>query len=353
MTRPILGQQADEFACLESIVKNSYGEDNKKTTFSADSVRRKEGEILKLIIWNSRFGISHKDLADGVGLDRKNLRPYIRRLTSKKMITRAPGKQGKYFSTTNVYQNALKTASFFGELAVSQLFKRENYIIPKEKASTYSDYFSLKFADESSLELTLFEFSNKIGAFITYVLIHAMNPRNGHLIRSDEKDLDRDALVQEWTKKAILSIIPFLLREFKDAIFLDLESIRPSDLDPKKVYDVIGDYYLEKPFFQMKSETNIELGQKFEALYPIVKFRLDQILEGLPIAIENYQMAQRIREDHFHMWQKIVNACKHEFRVAKERLVIFDDGSRCWVLNLNKIMHCTKCHKTKFPKSEQ
>ena len=62
-------------------------------------------------------------------------------------------------------------------------------------------------------------FSNKIGAFITYILIHAMNLRNEHIIRSDETDLDRDALVQEWTKNAVLSIIPFLLVKFKDSNF--------------------------------------------------------------------------------------------------------------------------------------
>jgi hypothetical protein len=354
MNRPIMGQRKDDFSCLESIVRNSYGEDNKEATFSGDIIRRKEGEILKLIIMNSRFGISHKDLADHVGLDRKNLRLYIKRLIGRKLISRSSGKQGKYFPMANVYQNALLTASFFGEVAISKLFNAQNYIVPKENTyNTYSDHFTLNFTEDSSLERTLFEFSNKIGAFITYVLIHAMNPRNEHIIKSDEKDLDKDALVQEWTKNAIFSIIPFLLREFKEAIFLDLDSIMPSDFDPKKIGDVVGDYICKKPFFQLKSETVAELGQKFEALYPIVKYRLDDILKGLPAAIENYQAAQRTREDHYHMWQKVVNACSHEFRAAKERLVIFDDGSRQWVPNLNKIMHCARCHKTKFPKSEQ
>jgi hypothetical protein len=282
MTRPILGHQIDDFTCLESIVRNSYGEDNKKATFPADKIRRKEGEILKLVIWNSRFGISHRALADTVRLDRKNLRPYIKRLISRKMITRAPGKQGKYFPTANVYQDALLTASSFGELSISRLLSVGNYVVPKENGFTYSDYFNLKFTEDSGLEHTLFEFSSKIGAFITYVLIQAMNPRNEYIIKSEERDLDKDALVQEWTKNAILSIIPFLLVKFKGAIFDYLDSIRPSDLDPKKVHDVIGDYFLKKPFFQMEAETITEIGQKFGALYPIVKFRLDRILEGLP-----------------------------------------------------------------------
>jgi hypothetical protein len=210
-----LGRRLDDFTCLDSIVRNSYGEDNKKATFSGDRIRRKEGEVLKLIILNSSFGISRHDLADRVGLDRKNLRPYIKRLINRKMITRASGKQGKYFPTANVYQDVLLTANFFGEVSISKLLSIENYVVPEQNQSTYSDYFSLKFTEDSSLERTIFEFSSKIGAFITYILIQAMNPENEYIIKSDEKDLDRDALVQEWTKNAVSSIIPFLLSRFK------------------------------------------------------------------------------------------------------------------------------------------
>jgi hypothetical protein len=131
------------------------------------------------------------------------------------MITRASGKQGKYFPTANVYQDVLLTANFFGEVSISKLLSIENYVVPEQNQSTYSDYFSLKFTEDSSLERTIFEFSSKIGAFITYILIQAMNPENEYIIKSDEKDLDRDALVQEWTKNAVSSIIPFLLSRFK------------------------------------------------------------------------------------------------------------------------------------------
>jgi hypothetical protein len=343
-----MGQRVDDFACLKSILINSYGEDNKKATFLADATRRKEGEILKLIIRNRGYGISHKDLADTVKLDRKNLRGYIKRLICRKMIARAPGKQGKYFPTVNVYQDILLTASFFGEVSMSKLLDVRDYIVPKENVSTYSDYFSLKFNEGSGLERALFEFSSKIGAFITYVLIQAMNPKNEYMIKSEEKDLDKDVLVQEWAKNAILSIIPFLLAKFKGAVFSDLDSIKPSDLDPKKIDDVIGDYFLKRPFFQLKSDAIAELDQKIGALYPLVKYRLDEILKGLPVAIENYQ----IRTDYFHVRQKAENTCKHEFRVAKEELVVVD-SLRQWVPIPNKIMHCPKCHKTKYPKSEQ
>jgi DNA-binding MarR family transcriptional regulator len=334
MSRPILGKRVDDFVCLESLVRNSYGEENKKATFPGDKIRRKEGEILKLIIRNSRFGISRKDLADSVRIDRKNLGQYIKRLTGRELITRAPGKHGRYFPSVNVYQSTILAASLFGEVAISKL--------DLEDAST----------ERSALGEALLDFSNKIGAYITYILIQAMNPRNEHIIRSEEKDLDRDALVHEWTKNAILTIVPFLLGAFKDAIFLDLNSIKPSDLDPKKVDGVVEDYILKKPFYQMKAETIIELEQNFETIYPLLKYRFDEIMRGLPLATKNYQTAQSVRTDHFCMRQKVENSCKHEFRIAKGRSVLFD-GSRYTVPNLDKILHCPKCHKTKFPRPEQ
>ncbi|CAN5463415.1 hypothetical protein BH18THE2_BH18THE2_20500 [soil metagenome] len=350
MDRPILERGMSDLLCLNSIIRNSYGEDIKKATFAADKVRRVEGEILKRIMSNSTFGIAHQDLADGVGLDRKNLRPYVKRLIHRNLITRAPGKQGKYFPTTNVYQDALLTANFFGEVSVSRLLSEEKYVVPEQDGCTYSKYISPKFTEESSLQRSLFEFSSKIGAFITYVLIQAMNPKNEYVIKSEEKDLDRDALVQEWTQSAISSIIPCLLRQFKSAIFSNLDSIRPSDirpsdLDPKKIGDFVADYYWNKPRYQMKAKTIAELDQAFEALYPIVKYQLDAILKGLPIAIENYQ----IRTDYYQIRRRLKNNCKHEFQVAKERLVILD-GARYWVPDDS--MHCPKCHYTKFHKSK-
>jgi hypothetical protein len=91
------------------------------------------------------------------------------------LITRASGKQGKYFPIADVYQDAMLSANFFSEIAISKILPAENYTVPIDYDSTYSKYFHPKFTEESGLARTLFEFSNKIGAFITYILIHRLN----------------------------------------------------------------------------------------------------------------------------------------------------------------------------------
>ena len=45
-------------------------------------------------------GISHNQLAESIGMNRKAIRPYLKSLTEKGLVTRDQGKHGKYFPTT-------------------------------------------------------------------------------------------------------------------------------------------------------------------------------------------------------------------------------------------------------------
>ena len=335
-----------DFACLNSIVRESYGQHNKKATLQADRIRRNEGKILKLIVFNSNFGISHGDLAKQIGLDRKNLRPYIKRLIDRKLITRSAGKQGKYFPIADVYRDAVLTANFFSEISMSKLLLREeNYVIPEGYGSTHSNSFHPKFTEQSGLERAIFEFSNKIGAFITYILIQAMNLKNKHVINSREKDLDQDALVKEWIENAIVPIISFLPYELKFSLLYHLFSF--SESDREKPYDEIRDYIGGKHMFQLNKKIIDEISRAFEGLYPQIKYQLDEILEKLPLAVDNYKVSL----DHYHEKVKIQETCKHEYQIVRDTLVELG-GSMYRIPVVNKIMHCIKCHSTKFPKSK-
>src|SRR5207253_3651249 len=84
--------------------------------------------------------------------------------------------------------------------------------------TAYRHYFEPKFREEDRLEHSIFEFSNLIGAFITFVLIQATNPKNNRIINSKE-NVKRDELIQEWIKTVILPVIPHLAAEFRDSIY--------------------------------------------------------------------------------------------------------------------------------------
>jgi hypothetical protein len=121
-----------------------------------------------------RGGISHDQLSKEIGLDPKNLRSYIKEGSVKK------GKrlQDKYFPTEEAYKDQLLNAYLFGNNFKRNIIGKDpiittdrkvEYVIPFPSHcrdfTIYRRYFEPKFDENSELEHTLFEFSNKSGAF--------------------------------------------------------------------------------------------------------------------------------------------------------------------------------------------
>ena len=66
-------------------------------------VRKIMKEILDIIMQQYSdldAGISHNQLAESIRMNRKAIRPYLKRLTEMGLVTRDQGKHGKYFPTT-------------------------------------------------------------------------------------------------------------------------------------------------------------------------------------------------------------------------------------------------------------
>lgn len=134
-------------------------------------------------------------------------------------------------------------------------------------------YFEPKFREEDRPERSIFEFSNLIGAFITFVLIQATNPKNNRIIDSKE-NVKRDELIQEWIKTVILPVIPHLAGEFRDSI-----------------YDALGKYqkYHErtrlmkrKSRFSISEFDSAEAARAFTRIYPLLGYELDKLMTELP-----------------------------------------------------------------------
>ena len=75
-----------------------YGQDTLDDLLPHEEyVRKKEEKIMKVIIGHGDSGIAHLQLAQIIGIDRKNLTSYTKRLMRKGLIKRGKGKQGKYY----------------------------------------------------------------------------------------------------------------------------------------------------------------------------------------------------------------------------------------------------------------
>jgi predicted transcriptional regulator len=251
-------------------------------------VRKVEGEILQIILKNSTTGIGHIELAKMVGLNRKNLTPYTRRLIQKKLIRRESGKQGKYYSTEEAYKDARLSAHVFGGNLTWNLLRKRKYFVTNDERlevtdntvpgwyclnfTGYRHYFEPKFREEDRLEHFIFEFSNLIGAFLTFVLIQATNPKNNQIISSKE-NVERDELIQDWIKSAVSSIIPDLVGEFRDSI-----------------YQAMGKYqlYYEKTRlmkrkfkYSLSRFDSADAEKAFTRVYPLLGYELKKMITDL------------------------------------------------------------------------
>jgi rubrerythrin len=71
---------------------------------------------------------------------------------------------------------------------------------------------------ESQIQRTLFELSNRIGAFVVRALIEATNQENYPGIKVTKDSREQDTLAQEYLKRAISTLMISLLLAFAELI---------------------------------------------------------------------------------------------------------------------------------------
>lgn len=317
----------------------------------------KENAIYTLIrICTISNGISHQKLAEFVELDRKSLRPYIKDLMKKglvKIVRR--NKQTLYLSTEEFHQDPVFKAEVFGTSFQSKLRDKKFKILNEEEKTPiksvikkdendnliqqtirydftkYKQLFEPKFSQNDNIEKVLFEFSNQIGAFITYLIIYCMNPENHNTNLSRDEN---DRITQKMFQTAMNKITPYLIIRFSD--FLNnMSNIFNTKHTTKKRKGINSKessrHYLPKDFIAIK------LLDAFVRLYPLMIFEFEKILdkryffqevlEDYPPAIEGYKK-QLIS---YNQMLKQQETCKHDFGKPTESIfgTIIQQCSKC------------------------
>ena len=190
----------------------------------------KENAILQIIlVYAMNGGISHNQLAQISDLDRKSLRKYTKKLWQEGKIRKdGKGRHGKYFPTEEAYKDPLLNAMLFGDdFRFRLLDKKEGLVLCNQmitdfdlkreiNCSRYTSFYNPMFTSKYKAEEALFEFSNRVGAFITYALIQAMNPDNNKTSLSARV---QDEIVKKWAQNSISRILPFLVKYFNDFVY--------------------------------------------------------------------------------------------------------------------------------------
>lgn len=295
-------------------------------------------------IYSLQDGISHQNLADLLSIHRTNLTRYTDRLMEKNKIYRK-NKKGKYFATDDISSDSILNASILADtVRFNLLRKTDNYLILNEKKESeiptnfhgqpdregkipydvydftlYKKLFEPHFTENDKLEKMLFEFSNKIGSFITYLLIYSMNFNNN--INSEISDKVRageenDAIVKRMVEEGIVKLIPHLPHFFKASIDKSIGKYpRFVDIEIKK------EYLKKSPKLVIDKEVNYNLINAFTHLYPLMSYELENILPQQFRLM--YGKRLRGKESGLDQYKKYLNDfraslskqenCKHEY----------------------------------------
>lgn len=255
-------------------------------------------------------GILIQTLAKLLNLHRKSITPYIQSLTKQGKIKRSEI-NGKIVSMSNIFEDPIINAHYLGELFRAKLLNKNNKnlilsdisnlniqgtqkkiynsntnsyeeiteVFPFD-STLYKQYFEPKFTEKDSLEKMLFEFSNRIGSFITYLIIFAMNPDNyksGYYHNKDFSALsnkNKDEIAKEIIRKGVLPIIPFLATSFRDMYDKRIGKYPNSkDFETKKEYVSRSPKYIIN-----EKELVLALISAFTRLYPLMSYEFEKIM---------------------------------------------------------------------------
>jgi hypothetical protein len=182
----------------------------------------------------------------------------------------------------------------------------------------------------------IFEFVNKLGAYITYILIQALSAENKDL--KDLSFLPRDKITQDWVSMYINPIIRNLLVALKDCVISELDALVGNENEP---YRLLLEYEWNKPQFKLEKEVIDEISLAYSRLYPTMYNELERLRLNLPYQIQKY----RNHMEYLDMQQKYQNGCKHCYVNNLPRL-IESEGNRFWTNYGPLLYHCKKCHHT-------
>ena len=254
------------------------------------------------------------------------------------------GTHGKYFPTEDGYKVLILNATLFGDRFKSRLLGDKedlvlcNTIITDFKlnkeidCSTYTTLYEPKFTHKKEMERGLFEFSNRIGAFITYALIQAMNPDNNKMSLSAR---EQDEIVKGWAHNSISRILPFLVKNFNDFVY------RAKDQYPSS-YDEQVKFMNKRPKFVLAKPATDELLTAFRRLYPRLGYEFDKMIMELPEVSKYYKTSIKAMRER----RKLQQSCEHVYK--ESAMTLFGYSKQCYKCHyITKVKNPIQCRRAK------
>ena len=350
-----------------------------------------EEQILAIVyVYGVRGGVFPNQIAEFLGIDRSNIIPYTESLVRKGKIKRKD-QQSPYMPTDESYKNPLLEAYLFGESFLPFLKRTKKNLVlnnevrgifkelehPKEVTTTdgkkidiyaqlerldfttYKKYYDTKFTRDDYLEKSLFEFSNRIGAYIVRSMIEATRKTNYNTKLIMHSTDAQNAMAQAYMDRAISSLMPYLIPAFKtlirripelhDEFYENADhneysrectqcdtSSKNSDIDKlnefvaiheKKTGHEYNEHYIfddrqvslkrdERGNFLFTDKITLQLLNSFSNVYPLLGYEFKRIIENMPNNKESYK---KFTELLYKKWER-QRKCDHSFGNPVESL---------------------------------
>lgn len=248
-----------------------------------------ETQILGAIVIAGKKGVSKKDLLSITGVDQSTAYRITDKLEKRGDIEIIrKGQRTSYRIVSDARINVAYASSILGRYAVSELFKKSVPVIYNETVekkivnlptctefyqfiNENNRHFQPKFKSNDYIGMALFEFSVRLGAYLTYLFIVALDPKNKFF----NNDPGRDDLVKQWlTYSVSQGILSTLLHEFKDSIYQSL------GLFPRGLEDTLK-YRRKRPEFVIGDKIAKSAFRTFARLYPSINERLTSVIVDL------------------------------------------------------------------------
>lgn len=262
-----------------------------------EDVESAESKIINAIILAGNKGITKNNLLSSTGVNQSTAYRITKMLKKKGQIRIIrKGQRTSYRIVSDTRINIAYGSSILGRYAVRDLIEKSVRVISDEtyekkvrdepSCTEYrkifhrnTRYFEPKFKRNDEIGMALFEFSLRIGAYITYLFTNAMDPQNKLL--ADRKNLDRDSLAKDLVNNAMsTAILSRLLWEFKDMIYKSI------GLFPKGFEETLK-YRNRRPRYILDVKTAKRVYSTFARLFPSINERLENITSDLAIKVKS------------------------------------------------------------------
>jgi predicted transcriptional regulator len=272
-----------------------------------------ERSVLESIVTSEPEGRHVFQIAIDVGMSRQRAARYCIKLDELGLIERK-NKEAPYHITEKIYSYPMLGAHFFGNEAIRNIRNRRKWLcdttrfcntklcrsILKQNANTGHTHSDLD-------EINLFEFANRIGALITYIMIQALSPKkilsyNENLLGIDVpiKGKDKFNMSHNWVNKAIIPTS--ILSEFCKlwmverglAVFnrLPIDKSLPPEIQNAFLakQKELRQYDPEDPYsshLEMDNDNFSKLVNAFEKVYPNLFKEFENLRKRLPAEIDS------------------------------------------------------------------